>query len=124
MLVHLLGFAHPQDLMHDDVLPDMFRRVWYFVASICFRSADAFANYLHHPSAMEALSKEPHISLTAKQRGMIGEARVRAAVQAQVEARGGSSLPDVQDRKKQMTFFASTLHADSSVDAGAWATLR
>ena len=53
MLVHLLGFAHPQDLMHDDVLPDIFRRVWYFVASISFRSTEAFANYLHHPSAMD-----------------------------------------------------------------------
>ena len=52
---------------------------------------------------------------------MIGESRVRAAVQAQVEARGLPSLPDVQDRAKSMTFFPSTLHADPSVDAGAWA---
>ena len=121
MLVHLLGFAHPQDLMHDDVLPDIFRRVWYFVASVCFRSTEAFASYLRHPSAMEALRREPLLPLTTKQRGMIGESRVSAAVQAQVSARGLSSLPDVKDVAKQMSFFPSKMHADPSVDAGAWA---
>ena len=36
MLVQLVGFGHPQDLFGTDVLPDTFRRLWYFVASICF----------------------------------------------------------------------------------------
>jgi len=44
MLVYLLGFAHPDDLFADDALPGAIRRLWYFVASICFRSTEGFGN--------------------------------------------------------------------------------
>ena len=79
MLVQLLGFAHPDDIIGSEVLPVVFRRVWYDVASICFRSPEAFAQYLTEPAAMEALREQPFLPLTKKQRGMIGEARVREA---------------------------------------------
>ena len=58
-LVQLWGFSHPTDIFRDDVLADVFRRVWYFVASISFRSTEGFAHYLSVPSAMEALQEEP-----------------------------------------------------------------
>ena len=55
MLVQLLGFSHPEDIFRGDVLPDVSRRFWYFVASISFGSSEAFADYLTTPSAMDAL---------------------------------------------------------------------
>ena len=60
MLIQLLGFSHPEDLFRQDTLPDMFRRIWHFVASVCFRSTDAFADYLTTDVAMRALQEEPH----------------------------------------------------------------
>ena len=122
MLVQLLGFAHPQDLLRDDVLPDIFRRVWWFVASICFRSTEAFAHFLHHPAAMAALREAPLLPLTTKQRGMIGESRVHESVKAQLLGRGLTALPDVTDRGKKMSFFPSSMHANASIDAGTWAS--
>jgi hypothetical protein len=121
MLVQLLGFSHPQDLLRDDLLPDIFRRVWYFVASICFRSTEAFAQYLETPSAMDALRKAPLLPLTAKQRGMLGESRVRSAVQAQLHSRGLTTLPNITDSKRKMSYFPSSLHANATVTAEAWA---
>ena len=59
MLIQLLGFAHPQDLFANDVLPDTFRRLWHFVASICFRSTEAFAAYTNEDAAMEKLASVP-----------------------------------------------------------------
>ena len=38
MLVQLVGFSHPGEIFCKKVLPDMFKRVWRFVASVCFRS--------------------------------------------------------------------------------------
>ena len=55
MLVQLHGFAHPSDIFGSGRLVDVFRRVWSFVASICFRSTEAFAAYTAEPAAMAAL---------------------------------------------------------------------
>ena len=75
MLIQLLGFAHPQDLFGSDVLPDTFKRLWYYVASICFRSTEAFAVYVNEDTAMEKLASLPLLPLSKKQRGIIGETR-------------------------------------------------
>ena len=104
MLVQLLGVARPCDLLREDVQLDVFRRMWYFVASICFRSTEAYARYLHHPEAMESVRREPLLPLTAKQRGMIGESRVSASVRAQLLARELSSVPDITDYAKTVNF--------------------
>ena len=66
MLVQRLGFGHPQDLSGTDVLPDTFRRLWYFVASICFRSTEAFAHYLADDAAMDKLASLPLLPLSKK----------------------------------------------------------
>ena len=55
MLIQLVGFAHPKDLLHSGVLQDTFKRLWYFVASIYFRSSEGFASQLQEPSATQRL---------------------------------------------------------------------
>ena len=77
MLVQLFGFGHPRDVFYGDALPDMFRRIWYFVTSISFRSTEAFARHLNEDVAFAKLTELPLLPLTPKQRGMIGEARVK-----------------------------------------------
>ena len=67
MLIQLLGFTHPQDLFATDVLPDTFRRLWYFVASISFRSTEGFSNYLNEKVAMET-SLHPAVELVVQER--------------------------------------------------------
>ena len=53
MLIQLHGFAHPRDLFRDGRFRERFRSMWYFVASICFRSTEAFAAYTGEPGAWE-----------------------------------------------------------------------
>ena len=88
MLIQILGFSHPEDLFRDDFLPDVFRRLWHYVASVCFRSTEAFADYLRSPVAMRALANEPLLSMSKKQQGMIGADRYRQSMSAQLDARG------------------------------------
>ena len=63
VLIQLHGFAHPEDLFGRRTLTDTVRRVWHFVASICFRSTEAFAAYLGEDAAMDALQVQPLLSL-------------------------------------------------------------
>jgi len=119
-LVQLWGFSHPTDIFRDDLLADVFRRVWYFVASISFRSTEAFAHYLDVPSAMEALQEEPLLHLTKKQRGMIGEERARETMRAQLKARGLCALPTQTSHPSPMSYVTSTSHGDATVTAQQW----
>ena len=105
MLIQLLGFAHPQDLLANDVLPDTFRRLWHYVASVCFRSTEAFGTYINDDAAMEKLATLPLLPLTPKQRGILGEARVVASFKAQKEARGISQARDAQTAAQQWNGF-------------------
>ena len=122
MLIQLLGFAHPADLFGGDVLPNVFRRLWYFVASICFRSTEGFAAYLDVDAAMQSLQQEPLLPLTKKQRGMIGEVRSQASAKAQLEARGLHVLPSEPQAYTPMSYISSTIHKDVSVDEHAWSS--
>ena len=88
MLIQLAGFSHPQDLFGTDVLPNTFKRFFWFVASISFRSTEAFASYTNEDAAKAKLASMPLLPLSKKQRGMIGEARVRESLNAQKVARG------------------------------------
>ena len=120
MLVQLLGFAHPDDLLSRGTLAETFKRVWYFVASICFRSTEAFANYLSSNSAMEELQQLPLLPLSQKQRGMVGEERIRATVTAQLRGRGLMASPIASTSVGNMPFFPSSACADAAVNASAW----
>ena len=73
MLVQILGFSHPEDILGEAVLPEVFRRLWYYVASVSFRSSEAFADYLGEEAATAALARAPLLPLTKKQRDMIGQ---------------------------------------------------
>ena len=73
MLVQILGFTHPEDILGEAVLPEVFRRLWYYVASVSFRSSEAFADYLGEEAATAALARAPLLPLTKKQRDMIGQ---------------------------------------------------
>jgi len=64
------------------------RKLFVFLSSICFRSVEGFAEYLGEPAGRTALQEQPLIPVTAKQRGMIGEARAKASHQAAVPALG------------------------------------
>ena len=123
MLIQLLGFAHPADLFSDGRFADTFRRLWYFATSICFRSTEAFAAYTREDRAMETLQQEPLLPLAKKQRGMIGEARARESVSAQLAARGLSSTPVLSHPHRSPTFYVPQAYGESRLDSGEWASL-
>ena len=120
MLIQLVGFSHPEELFRENVLPDVFRRLWYFVASLSFRSTEAFADYLNVDTAMQALQTEPLLHLTKKQRGMIGEVRFRESMQAQVQARGLQEMRYNTSCGSAVSYVSSTVHKNSSVDERNW----
>ena len=121
MLIQLLGFSHPQDLLGTNIIPDTFRRLWYFVASISFRSTEAFATFTNEDAATNRLASLPLLPLTKKQRGMIGEARVRESFKAQMAARGITIMPESRKEPPQRLCFTSNMHGDNTLDASTWA---
>ena len=99
----------------------MFRRVWYFVASINFRSTEAFADYLNEPSALEKLAGLVLLPFTPKQRRMIGEERFRDSVNAQIESRGLQRPNPKAIPAKPMSYFTSEIHTDRDCSSAEWA---
>ena len=122
MLVQLAGFSHPQDLFGTDVLPNTFKRFFWFVASISFRSTEAFASYTNEDAAKAKLASMPLLPLSKKQRGMIGEARVRESENAQKAARGISQATGFPNFAPQNLHFTSKIHTNEALSGGAWAT--
>ena len=120
MLVQLLGFSHPDDLFSGGLVEATFRRLWYFVASISFRSTEAFAHYLHVPEAMRALQSMPLLHFTKSQRAMIGEERVQQSERAQMTARGLTGYVGVPATVPEMPFFTSSACADADITATEW----
>ena len=121
MLTQLHGFSHPEDVFGSDVLPSVIRRVWYFVASVCFRSTEGFADYLGVASATETMQNEPLFPLTKKQRPMLGEVRVRESMAAQLAARGLSELPGSDASHYPVQYWTSTTHANATLNDSSWA---
>ena len=122
MLIQLAGFSHPQDLFGTDVLPNTFKRFFWFVASISFRSTEAFASYTNEDAAKAKLASMPLLPLSKKQRGMIGEARVRESENAQKAARGISQATGFPNFTPQNLHFTSKIHTNEALSGGAWAT--
>ena len=83
-MIQLFGFSHPRDLFRDGAFVERFRRMWYYVASIVFRSTEGYAAYTHEHAAFEALQQEPLLPITPKQRGMIGKERADQSIHAQL----------------------------------------
>ncbi|CAE7035554.1 unnamed protein product [Symbiodinium sp. CCMP2592] len=99
VLVHLLGFSHPSELLRGNFRSN-FRSVWRYIASVCFHSEEAFARYCGTDAGLEALRRQPLLPVTHKQAALLGP-RAAEAVHAQKTARGvalesvnASDIPD------------------------------
>ncbi|CAK0897224.1 unnamed protein product, partial [Prorocentrum cordatum] len=87
MLIQLVGFSHPDDLFQGDHLQNAFRRALHYIASITFRSTEAFAHYAKDPLGHAALHQLPLLPLTKFQREKIGGVRTAASNAAQWHGR-------------------------------------
>lgn len=112
MLIQLHGFSHPADLISSGKLADVFRRIWSYVASICFRSVEGFAAYLNEPAALEILKEKPMLPVTPKQTALIGNHRTKETMKAQKEARQINHEPVTCAEDKIVRHFVPTTYAD------------
>ena len=117
MLVQLLGYMHPDDLFRKGGLQDTFKRLWYYVASVCFRSTEGFADYMSCDAATQTMQALPLLPLAPKQRDMIGATRVRETIMAQTRARSISVASCSRADTRPMVFFPSSLCKTPSVNA-------
>ena len=121
MMVQLLGFAHPDDLFRSNLLETTFRTVWYFVASISFRSTEGSVHYLGSDQAMEALRSMPLLPFSKSQRAQIGHARMAESEQHQLEARGLVDLPRTTSKVPPLPFYPSATCASPQASSTQWA---
>ena len=103
----------------------MFRRLWYYVASVSFRSTEAVADYVCSPIAMRTLAEEPLLNMNKKQQGMIGTERYMGSIHAQLAARGLGVSNEATSTAAYVAgglpYFTSEKHADPSVGVQLWA---
>ena len=121
MLIQVLGFSHPRDVFGGHDLPEVFRRIWYYVASISFRSTEALGRFMHEPAVFDKLFELPLLPLTPKQQGMLGPERVKECYEAQMRARGMSAPPGSSATIGPMRHYTSDVHRDASVTSSDWA---
>ena len=121
MLVQILGFAHPEDIFRDDMLPTVFRRLYWYQASVLFRSTEAFANYTNTSAGPEKLRQQPLMVLTKGQRVKVGGARVQQSNAAQMRGRGMSEPPSCNDKVLSFPFYPSRVSGDPDISGEAWA---
>ena len=119
MLIQLHGFSHPKDLFGSHFV-DMFRKVWYFVASISFRSSEGFAAYTGERAALEALRNAPIVPITPKQRGLLGEERTRQASEAQLHARGLTEQRAPKAQRPAVKFQVPDIFKSASASSAEW----
>jgi hypothetical protein len=127
MLVQLQGFSHPDDIFRRGDLQARITEVWRFVASICFRSTEAFARFLHEDSAIRSTQLSALMPQNRKQRGMIGEAAVKTVVEAQLAARGlddgsGDGIRPEAFLKPQFEQYMSQTYASTTMSSADYAT--
>ena len=122
MLIQVLGFARPSDLFGNGEFACMFRRVWQYVASICFRSAEAFAAHTSEHAATTALQTSPLMPVTQKQQGMIGVKRTQEAIGAQLLARGLKATPTaLSTRRGPFVYWTPERYNDPGLSSSTWA---
>ena len=121
MLVHLLGFSHPEDFFRAGAFVERFRRVWAFCASISIQSQEGFARHCGTSAGMDALRGLPLVPLTAKQRKMLGSARVQEQIDAQLQARGVEASPEeTAEDFKSYVHWPAAAHRSATLSAEAW----
>eukprot|EP00959_Pyramimonas_sp_CCMP1952_P190601 3986297-Pyramimonas_sp.AAC.1 len=59
MLVQILGFSHPDDIFKKNSFFDEFKRLYYYHASVMFRSQEAVAHHFAVPEAMRTTAGLP-----------------------------------------------------------------
>lgn len=119
MLVQLRGFSHPRGLFADGAFVERFRTMWFFVASICFRSTEAFAHYTGGSEAFSALRQEPLLPITPKQRGMIGKERSDESIAAQLRARELIEVTQQSGPPRPPVNYVPDMNGDASVASSA-----
>ena len=118
MLVQLLGFQHPDDFFEIGNFVYVFRRVWSFVASIRFRSQEAFAAYCGSRAAVEALQSAPLIPVTPKPQKMLGTTRAQECLEAQLAARGLRRSPcEAETVSTEFRYWTTKPHGDRDLSA-------
>ena len=122
-MIQLFGFSHPRDLFRDGAFVERFRRMWYYVASIVFRSTEGYAAYTHEHAAFEALQQEPLLPITPKQRGMIGKERADQSIHAQLAARGLREVPEPSGPPAKPKYYVPKFYGNGSVDSSDWAAM-
>ena len=113
-MIQLFGFSHPRDLFRDGAFVERFRRMWYYVASIVFRSTEGYAAYTHEHAAFEALQQEPLLPITPKQRGMIGKERADQSIHAQLAARGLREVPEPSGPPTKPKYYVPKVYGNVS----------
>jgi hypothetical protein len=120
MLIQLHGFGNPEDLINSGDIASLFRRMWHYVASICFRSVEGFAAYTNEASAMDKLKSLPLLPLSNKQLAYLGRVRGEEAMAAQLLARGLDSTPPMT-QKTHMKHFMPVSYRNATVPANEYA---
>ena len=98
-------------------------RVWRFVASVCFRSPEAYAASLACPSATAALAQEPFIPVKREQHNMVGQERALAMVREQCLARGVDAEPHMPANQPSRPYesVAPAWLSDATLSGDEWA---
>ncbi|CAK0873829.1 unnamed protein product [Prorocentrum cordatum] len=120
MLVQILGFSHPDDIFKKNSFLDEFKRLYYYHASVMFRSQEAVAHHFAVPKAMRTTAGLPLFPVTLKQRSMIGSARVEESNLAQTVARGLDVPPALSRSVPEYPFFVGSYHGDENVSGSDW----
>ncbi|CAK0894190.1 unnamed protein product, partial [Prorocentrum cordatum] len=120
MLVQILGFSHPDDIFKKNSFLDEFKRLYYYHASVMFRSQEAVAHHFAVPVAMRTTAGLPLFPVTLKQRSMIGSARVEESNLAQTVARGLDVPPALSRSVPEYPFFVGSYHGDENVSGSDW----
>lgn len=122
MLVHLVGFSHPEDLFKDTNFFPNFVQIWQYIASVCFHSEESFARYCGSDAGLAELRRQPLIPVTNRQKELLKH-RASEVLTAQAHARGLSSATAAPPPPASIDWKAwpSSCHSSPSVGADAWA---
>ena len=123
-LMGLLGCRDLEELLLRADLARTFVQIWQYVASVCFRSPEAFAAHCGSEEAMTALASEPLIPLKEAQKEVLSGDYARACITSQLEARGLSSdaKPPSTAGERPFESLAPRWLQDKHLSADGWSS--
>jgi hypothetical protein len=124
-LLGVVGFTQPEVFFALPGLAEKIKRAWHYVASICFRSVEAFAAHMHEPVHVSAaLRTAPLMPVKKAQFDVIGPRRSAQVHAAQLVARGmAAKCPAQEQIKRPFTAWTPASLRDKDLSSGAWASL-